>query len=291
MRASYGQTRWFYYSRDNHYTARPAPPKELDSATLPGLEQFWTPDRLYYVFGGIYPCDFGGRQAEAIQLVPAAEGGIKGSTIKEELIVDPRTYLPLGSRGNHLYKGRTSTSEGRYVDLQVNPTLSVGDFSYSPPPTAHRYTGPNYDDKLLKPGQAAPNFTVATSSGARVNLSSALAGKKALVLNFWFYGCPACDEEFPRLQTLYQGFVNHDVALLAVDMGDSADRINAYLKQKGCTFPAALSGASHNNTVTAFGVQAYPTNYVIGHDGRVLYASTGFDENKIREVLLAALKE
>ena len=34
-----------------------------------------------------------------------------------------------------------------------------------------------------------------------------------------------------------------------------------------------------------YGVQAYPTNYVLGPDGKVVYRTTGFDEKAIRAAL------
>ena len=39
----------------------------------------------------------------------------------------------------------------------------------------------------LKPGTAAPTWTAKTPSGASLSLKQALQGKKALLVNFWFY--------------------------------------------------------------------------------------------------------
>lgn len=37
-----------------------------------------------------------------------------------------------------------------------------------------------------------------------------------------------------------------------------------------------------------YGVQAYPTNYLVGPDGTVLWRSVGFDETGLREALAKA---
>jgi outer membrane lipoprotein-sorting protein len=42
--------------------------------------------------------------------------------------------------------------------------------------------------KLLKVGAKAPVFTLPALAGTNLSLAQALQGKKALILNFWFYG-------------------------------------------------------------------------------------------------------
>lgn len=41
---------------------------------------------------------------------------------------------------------------------------------------------------LLPLGRQAPLFTLPTPTGGEISLSAALQGKKALLINFWFYG-------------------------------------------------------------------------------------------------------
>ena len=41
----------------------------------------------------------------------------------------------------------------------------------------------------------------------------------------------------------------------------------------------------------AFGVQAYPTNYVVGPDGKVLYRGVDYDEEALRKALAGTAKE
>ena len=38
----------------------------------------------------------------------------------------------------------------------------------------------------------------------------------------------------------------------------------------------------------AYGVQAYPTNYLVGPDGKVLWRGVGFDEDALRAALAKA---
>lgn len=47
-----------------------------------------------------------------------------------------------------------------------------------------------------------------------------------------------------------------------------------------------MGGAGENYTAgKAYGVQAYPTNYLVAPDGKILWRSVGFDEGGLRAAL------
>lgn len=76
-------------------------------------------------------------------------------------------------------------------NLQVGMPLAKTAFAYAPPRTAKLFQPPSndsYEAKLVAIGKDAPNFTIPSPSGGQVALGEALRGKKALLLNFWFYG-------------------------------------------------------------------------------------------------------
>jgi hypothetical protein len=61
---------------------------------------------------------------------------------------------------------------------------------------------------------------------------------------------------------------------------------------RGLALRAAAEGFRHravrqdeDEVSAAFGVRMYPTNIVVGPDGRVLYAATGYDEPAIRAAI------
>lgn len=89
----------------------------------------------------------------------------------------------------------------------------------------------------------------------------------------------------PHLQGLWSEVSNKrsDVAFLAVDVGDPKETIAKWWKEAGFTL-RALRQSGHEVS-QAFGVKAYPTNYVVGPDGTVLYRGIGYDEEAIRQAL------
>lgn len=139
--------------------------------------------------------------------------------------------------------------------------------------------------KLLKVGAKAPAFNLATPTGGKLSLAQALKGKKAVLVNFWFFNCGPCREEHPELQKLYTSLKGKGFGLVAVDQGDDSKTILGYMKKAGLTFPA-VKGVS--GTFTAYGVQAFPTNYLVGANGKILYRSVGFDEAGLKAALAKA---
>ena len=74
-----------------------------------------------------------------------------------------------------------------------------------------------------------------------------------------------------------------DVAFLSVNIGDSPQLISDWWKSGRFThLPVLQQGDSVSQ---AFGVSAYPTNYVIGPDGKVLWRGIGYDEAALRTAL------
>jgi peroxiredoxin len=141
---------------------------------------------------------------------------------------------------------------------------------------------------LLDVGEPAPDVTLTRLDGATYPLSS-LRGR-TLVLNFWFHGCPACRAEMPELSRLSTEVTSRrpDVAFLSVNVGDPPDVISQWWQQKRFAhLPLMQSGDSVSQ---AFGVRSYPTNYVIGPDGSVLWRGVGWDEAGLRGALGVAAR-
>ncbi len=77
--------------------------------------------------------------------------------------------------------------------------------------------------------------------------------------------------------------------VLAVNTGDDKSTIESYWKASDYTFTAVRQ--SEGAVSRAFGVKAYPTNYVIGPDGKVLFRSVGYDQSKIARALESTKKK
>ena len=74
--------------------------------------------------------------------------------------------------------------------------------------------------------------------------------------------------------------------LVAVNLGDSDEVINKYVKEGGFAFPIVKGEKKQAGSVfEKYGVQAFPTNYLLDKDGNVVFRSVGFDEEGLRKAL------
>lgn len=92
----------------------------------------------------------------------------------------------------------------------------------------------------------------------------------------------------PSVQEMHEEISGRtDLAIYALNSGsDEKQVIQDYWTKSGFTFPSLFEeGDARGKSASALGVQAYPTNIVVGPDGKVKYASVGFNEAAIRAAM------
>ncbi len=152
---------------------------------------------------------------------------------------------------------------------------------------------PDFDALGITPPkqrQAAPDFSLATADGRTLHLSD-FRGKPVL-LNFWATFCAPCREEMPALQTLWETHRHTGLIVLAVaaDRDKSGATITAFLESAAVSFPVLLD--SDGEVRRRYEVQALPTSYLIGADGRFLGRMVGprdWDGEGYRELFASLL--
>lgn len=76
-------------------------------------------------------------------------------------------------------------------NVKVDASLADTAFAYELPKGATEYKPPTLEDmnkKLLAVNSVAPNFVLSSPNEGKVELAQILKGKKAVLVNFWFYG-------------------------------------------------------------------------------------------------------
>lgn len=96
---------------------------------------------------------------------------------------------------------------------------------------------------------------------------------KVVVLNFWATWCDPCREEMPSMQRLQDKLAGKPFAILAVDYGEGAPRINDFLKKVQVRFTVLLD--RDTSAATAWKVKVLPTTLVIDPQQRVRYVAVG----------------
>lgn len=160
----------------------------------------------------------------------------------------------------------------------------------SPPahPTVGREVGPLPLVALDGPDRRAPEFE------GRVTL-----------LNFWGTWCPPCRRELPGLARLAARLRDEPAfQLVAVtcgagspeDPGELAATTRDFLRREKLGIDAWLDPDGRTRMLfgAAYGLEAFPTTYLIGPDARIRRVWVGYtpgDESQVAAAVVAALKE
>lgn len=138
---------------------------------------------------------------------------------------------------------------------------------FSQPPS------PAPSDQAL--GQKAPDFTLPLVSGGELSLSS-LRGK-VVFLDFFAEWCPPCQQEIPELIDIHNTMGDR-VTIIGILISSNLDEagMENYIREKGIPYPVVNGGSEPDEISQAYGVEALPTNVVIGADGRIYARLEGY---------------
>jgi peroxiredoxin len=121
------------------------------------------------------------------------------------------------------------------------------------------------------PRKPAHDFTLPDLHGARISLKQYRG--KLVFLNFWATWCIPCREEMPAMEQLHQTFQSQGLAILAVDLKESPEKVKAFFDQHGLSFTALLDESG--SVSRDYAVMGLPTTYLIGRDGTLLARGVG----------------
>ena len=128
----------------------------------------------------------------------------------------------------------------------------------------------------------APDFTLRDLNQQQVELAS-FRGKKPVVLFFWTTWCPYCLRELKSLNSMTQQLNKDGIELLAINSGESAQKVSRLVKSYGITYPIYLD---ENSAVTdRYGVYGVPTFFVIDTKGFIRSAGNAFPYAEARKLI------
>ncbi len=121
-------------------------------------------------------------------------------------------------------------------------------------------------------GRSAPEFVLPLFDGSTLP-SSDLRGN-VVVVNFWASWCiPACYDEAPHLQRVWERYRAGGVVVVGVNVQDQDAPARAFIKRFAQTFP---NGVDRTGRISIdYGVYGVPETFVIDRTGRIAAKHVG----------------
>ena len=135
-------------------------------------------------------------------------------------------------------------------------------------------------------GNRAPDFTLQTTDGHELTLSD-FRGKVVMV-NFWATWCVPCVEEMPFMQAVFEEWPQEDLALLTINVSDTAAEAQSFVDVRGFTFPVLVD--SGGGVAVEYDATSIPRTFFIDTKGIIQEIQLGsFDSKGEIEAILNSL--
>jgi len=134
-------------------------------------------------------------------------------------------------------------------------------------------------------GNPALPLNLADANGKQINIDYS---QQALSLvSFWASWCQPCIIELPALKRFYDDYAAKGVKVITINVGEAAPAMQAaiqHFKMQGYTNLSDPEG----ETMKAWNVLGFPTNFLVSRDGALSHGSFGaveWDAPKVRELI------
>jgi peroxiredoxin len=124
-------------------------------------------------------------------------------------------------------------------------------------------------------GQKAPDFTLTTLDGKKVQLSR-LKGKVVL-LDFWASWCGPCRRSMPHLQETYSQYKDKGLVVVGINVDKEQGKAKEFLSGLTVAYPLALDPTS--KVLGSYQVMQMPTAFLIDKKGVIRHKIVGFSDN------------
>lgn len=138
---------------------------------------------------------------------------------------------------------------------------------------------------IVKIGDEAPDFTITLTDGKKIRLSD-LRGK-VIMLQFTASWCGVCRKEMPFIEKgIWQKHNNNpDFVLIGIDRDEPLDKVLAFAKQTGVTYPLGLDPGADIYAKYALRNSGITRNVLIDRDGRIVKLTRLYNEKEFNSLV------
>lgn len=138
---------------------------------------------------------------------------------------------------------------------------------------------------IVKVGEKAPDFTITLTDGKKVTLSS-LRGK-VVMLQFTASWCGVCRKEMPFIEKdiWLKNKDRSDFALIGIDRDEPLEKVLAFAKSTGVTYPLGLDPGADIFAKYALRNAGITRNVLIDREGRIVKLTRLYNEEEFASLV------
>ena len=138
---------------------------------------------------------------------------------------------------------------------------------------------------IVRIGEIAPDFTITLTDGKQVTLSS-LRGK-VVMLQFTASWCGVCRKEMPFIEKdiWLKHKDNADFALIGIDRDEPLEKVLAFAKSTGVTYPLGLDPGADIFAKYALRDAGITRNVLIDREGKIVKLTRLYNEEEFASLV------
>lgn len=138
---------------------------------------------------------------------------------------------------------------------------------------------------IVRVGETAPDFTITLTDGKQVSLSS-LRGK-VVMLQFTASWCGVCRKEMPFIEKdiWLKHKDNTNFALIGIDRDEPLDKVLAFAKSTGVTYPLGLDPRADIFAKYALRESGITRNVLIDKEGKIVKLTRLYNEEEFASLV------
>ena len=138
---------------------------------------------------------------------------------------------------------------------------------------------------IVRIGEIAPDFTITLTDGKQVTLSS-LRGK-VVMLQFTASWCGVCRKEMPFIEKdiWLKHKDNADFALIGIDRDEPLEKVLAFAKSTGVTYPLGLDPGADIFAKYALRESGITRNVLIDKEGKIVKLTRLYNEEEFASLV------
>jgi thiol-disulfide isomerase/thioredoxin len=114
---------------------------------------------------------------------------------------------------------------------------------------------------------------------------------KVVYVDFWASWCGPCRKSLPLYEEMKEEFPSETFEIVAINLDEDRNDAVRFLEKHPVSYTILLDPAG--TTASQWQIQAMPTSFLLGADGRVIRSWAGFYPSHMEEIqneILAALQ-